>query len=133
MEIKLPEIVDRITISQLKIERLKEPYLKKELEAYEDALKKFENVQIKQEWFSRLKEINTKIWDLESEVRNVMGSEDIWKAAEEQFGFEELGRRIKIISKLVVDRANLKNKITEETGHGFKEIKTNYCGQKTSP
>ena len=130
MKIQLPEIIDRITISHIKIEKLKLPYLGEELEAYEDALKEFEGVEIKQEWFDRLKEVNSRIFDLEFSVREIMDSNDVWKTAEEKFGFKELGRRVQIISKLVVERANIKNEIAEETGKGFREVKTDYCGQK---
>ena len=132
MKIQLPELIDRITISEIKIEKLKIPHLKEELDAYQEALNEFveKNIEIKQEWFDRLKKVNTKIFELEFAVREIMDADDVWKAAEEKFGFAELGRRVQIISKFVVERANIKNEIAEQTGYGFKEVKTDYCGQK---
>lgn len=132
MQIQLPELIDRITISEIKIEKLRLPHLKEELEAYQEALNEFadKNIEIKQEWFDRLKKVNTKIFELEFAVREIMDADDVWKSAEEKFGFAELGRRVQIISKFVVERANIKNEIAEQTGYGFKEVKTDYCGQK---
>ena len=132
MEITLPELIDRITILELKIERLNAPYIKDELLECQKALAKFKErkIEIKDEWFKILKEVNGKIWDLEFEVREIMDADDVWKAAEEKFGFENLGKRAQTIAKLVIDRANIKNEIAQNTGQGFKEVKTDYCGQK---
>ena len=131
MEFLLPDIIDKITIVKLKIEKVGEPHLNEELAEYEKALKEFEDkgIQIKQEWFDELSRINRGIWDLEYDARVITLAEDVWEAAEKNFGFEELGRRARLITQFVLERSAIKNKIAEETGCGFKEIKKDYCGQ----
>ena len=71
MEMPLPEILDRISIVKLKIERIGEPHLKEEYEEYNKAIKeqKLRGIKIKDEWLKKLYEINGKIWDLESDIR----------------------------------------------------------------
>ena len=71
MEMPLPEILDRMSILKLKIERIWEHYLLEEVKAYEKALKEFEEngVGIKEEWINELYKINSEIWGLESDIR----------------------------------------------------------------
>lgn len=131
MEIPLPEIIDRISILKLKIERVGEPHLHKEFEEFEKAMKEFEKkgIKIKEAWINKLYEINKGIWDLEWDVRKVVNSESPWKEAEEKLGFKELGRRAEEVEKLMKKRIEVKNKIAEETKSGFVEKKTNHCGE----
>jgi len=130
MEIPLPEIIDKTSIVKLKIERVGEPQLQKELQEYEKALKEFKEkgVEIKQEWINKLYEINGKIWDLDWDLRKITTGENPFENAE-KFGFKELGRRLLSIGDLMRKRAKIKNKITEETGFGFKDIKINHRGE----
>ena len=116
----LPEILDRLSIIQLKIERIGEPHLKKEAEEYEKAIREFEQkgVRVNKEWLINLKIINGKIWDLESDIR---------KGKEHLLGLEEVGRRAIAIRELNKQRVGLKNKIVEETGLGFKDVKMNHA------
>lgn len=122
MEVPPSEIIDRMTIVKLKIERIGEPHLKKEYEAYKKALKEFEKrgIKIKKEWIKKLYEINKKIWDLEADIRK--GKEGI-------LGLEEVGRRALMIRDLNKKRVAIKNKISEETGIGFKDIKINHASE----
>ena len=131
MEVPLPEIIDRISIAKLKIERVGEPALQKELEEYMKALEEFKRkgIKIKQEWLDKLYDINGKIWDLEWDVRVVVNSENPWKEAEEKIGFKELGRRALLVEKLMKERIAAKNEISEETKSGFKEVKIDHCGE----
>jgi len=71
METPLDEIFDKMSIIKLKIERIGEPHLKKQYEEYKKAIKEFENkgVVIKKDWFDNLIEINSKMWDLEADIR----------------------------------------------------------------
>jgi len=129
LEVPLPEIIDRISITKLKIERVGEPSLQKEMEEYQKALKEFEDrgVKINSEWINELYEANKGIWDLEWDVREVVNSEDVWEEAERRIGFEELGRRLLLVEELMRKRVEIKNKITGQTGSGFKEKKINHC------
>ena len=50
-------------------------------------------------------------------------------AIERKIGFEELGRRVLLVEDLMRKRNAIKNKIIEETGSGFKDIKINHCAE----
>jgi len=122
MEMPLPEILDRMSILKLKIERIEEPHLQKEMSAYEVALKEFENkgINIKQEWIDELYKINSDIWDLEADIR---------KGKEGELGLEEVGRRALLIRDINKKRIGVKNKIIEETGSGFKDVKMAHASE----
>ena len=122
MKMPLPEILDRLSILKLKIERIGEPHLKKELKEYENALRDYEKrgIKIKQEWLENFYEINKSIWDLESDIRS---------GKEGKLGLEEVGRRAIAIRELNKQRVSLKNKIVEETGLGFKDVKMNHASE----
>ena len=111
MEMPLPEMLDRMSILKLKIERIGEPHLRKEMEEYKKAVEECEKkgIKIKEEWLKGLYEINGKIWDLESDIR---------KGKENELGLEEVGRRAIAIRELNKQRIAIKNKIVEETGLG---------------
>ena len=71
MEISPAEIIDRITIAQLKIERLNERHVWKEYDTYKKAIEEFKDkgIEIKQELIDALYNINSRIWDVEAKVR----------------------------------------------------------------
>lgn len=122
MEMPLPEILDRMSIVKLKIERIGEPHLKKEYEEYEKALTEFrkKGVKINESWIKRLHELNGKIWDLESDIR---------KGKERELGLEEVGRRAIMIRKINKERISVKNEIVEKTGLGFRDVKMNHASE----
>lgn len=122
MEMPLAEVLDRLSILKLKIERINEPHLKKELEAFNKALDEFKNkgIKIKQEWLKDLYKINAKIWGLEADIR---------KGKEGELGLEEVGRRAILIRNLNRERVALKNRIIQETGIGFKDVKVNHASE----
>ena len=110
------DILDRISITELKVERIGEEtcikeynFLMKELEEY-DFPEKFEYIK-------RLKEINGRIWDLEADIR---------ACKEEELGLEEVGRRAIQIRKINKQRIAVKNEIVEKTKTGFLDIKMNH-------
>ena len=118
----LAEVLDRLSILKLKIERINEPHLKKEQDAFNKAIQEFRNqgIKIKEPWLDELYKINAKIWDLEADIR---------KGKEGEIGLEEVGRRAILIRNLNRERVALKNKIIEETGIGFKDVKVNHASQ----
>jgi len=122
MEMPLPEILDRLSILKLKIERIGEPHLQKELEEYEKALVEFKikGMFIDENWIKDLYKLNGEIWDLESDIR---------KGKEGELGLEEVGRRAILIRGINNKRVAIKNKIVEETGHGFKDVKMNHASE----
>ena len=122
MEMPLPEILDRMSIVKLKIERIGEPHLKQEYEEYEKAVKeaKDKGVEIDETWIEKLYELNGKIWDLESDIR---------KGKEGELGLEEVCRRAIAIREINKQRVGIKNKIVESTGKGFKDVKMNHASE----
>jgi|SRR3989338_7967878 len=117
MEISLPEIIDRITILKLKIENGGADF-KEELEEYQKALKEFEDrgVKINPEWINELYERNKYQWGLESSLR---------KLKEKKEDLKEMGKlyiELQISNK---KRVAIKNRIAENSGSGFKDIKIN--------
>ena len=121
MEMPLPEILDRMSILKLKVERIGEEHLKKEMSAYEKSLEDFkEKIEIKYEWLNELYNINKMIWDLESDIR---------RGKEKELGLEEVGRRALAIRELNKKRVAMKNKVVEETGLGFKDVKMNHASE----
>jgi len=120
MEMPLSEVLDRLSILKLKIERINEEHLKKELNAFNLAIQEFKSkgIKVKDEWLQELYKVNSKIWDLEADIR---------KGGENELGLEEVGRRAIEIRNLNRERVAIKNKIIEETGSGFKDIKVNYA------
>jgi len=120
MEWSPADILDRMSIVQLKIERIGLPESEKELESLKEALKKFEekSIKIKKEWFNELYEINQKEWDLLGEMNEERKKniKDYAKIGELYLKTEEVNKK----------RAEAKNRIIEETGVGFKEIKKNH-------
>jgi len=122
MEMPLPEVLDRMSILKLKIERIGEPHLLKEKEEYEKAIAEFKEkgILIKEEWIDELYNFNGQIWDLESDIR---------KGKEGELGLEEVGRRAILIRGINNKRVAVKNKIVEESGHGFKDVKMNHASE----
>ena len=120
MEMPLPEILDRMSILKLKIERIGEPHLRDEMEAYEEALEEFKlkGVDVDEKWISELYDINGKIWDLESDIR---------RRKEKELGLEEVGRRAITIRELNKKRVAVKNQVVGETGIGFRDVKMNHA------
>lgn len=122
MEISLPEIIDRISIIKLKIENAKDNVikgdLKRELKEFEKALVDFEKkgIIIKEEWLDELHHINKHQWELE---------ENMNAAKNNGPDLKEMGRVYTEIQISNKKRVAIKNRISEETGYGFKDIEIN--------
>ncbi|MFA5889100.1 MAG: hypothetical protein WC857_02620 [Candidatus Paceibacterota bacterium] len=122
----LAEIIDRYTILKLKKERMsgltsdqvlyEKPSLEKEYGLYGQAIDRFrqKDTEIEEEWINKLYEINAKIWDIESDIRQ--GKEKI-------LGLKEVGRRAIVIRELSEVRVAVKNEIVEKSKNGFKEVR----------
>jgi hypothetical protein len=111
MEYPISEIVDRLSILNLKKDRGGCDCLEEE-SAFNKALQEYldKGIDYKQEWLNELLMINGKIWDLECEIR---------QGKEEKFTLEEVGRRALLIRDFNKKRIELKNLIVQETGVGF--------------
>lgn len=110
----ISEIADRYSIAILKKERaaadndLEIQTLGNELSNYQGTL----------EFVEKLKEINGKIWDLESDIR---------KGKEAELGLEEVGRRAIQIREFNKIRVQYKNEMVKIYGEGFEDIKMNHA------
>ena len=72
VEVAIGEVVDKITILQIKLERIKDPSrledVLTELNILQNALKR-NGITVDDEFFQRLKQINETIWDTEDKLR----------------------------------------------------------------
>ena len=118
----LAEVLDRLVIVKLKMERVKTEDKRSEYEFYLNVLENYKKngIEIKQEWIDRLYQANAQIWDLESDIK---------RGKEGELGLEEVGRRAIKIREINKIRISIKNEIVEATGSGFKDIKVNHASQ----
>ena len=119
----LPEVVDRYTICQLKLERLDHTQIdvdsmKDQLEYYKKGID-FTNTQLLK-LSKDLYNINGRIWDTEGSIR---------AGLDDELGYDEIGKRAVQVRDLNRVRMSIKNHITELTGEGFKDCKMNYAGE----
>ena len=118
-EISAGELLDKITILEIKKEKIKNKdkldIVNKEYSTLNDSLKKNLNIntEIKELW-SELKIVNTQLWDIEDAKRL---SEKNKKFGDE---FIELARNV---YKFNDRRAKIKSKINQLTGSNIKEVK----------
>lgn len=121
LRLPLHETIDRLTVSMLKTERLREdknyPSFEKEYAFYKKILDSYRNdgIEIKEEWITGMKEINGTVWNMESDVR---------QGREQGSTEEDLGRRVLELRELSKIRVAHKNKIAEAVGLNFYEVKT---------
>tara|TARA_B100001250_G_scaffold278006_1_gene240443 strand:+ start:736 stop:1104 length:369 start_codon:yes stop_codon:yes gene_type:complete len=112
MKMPISEIIDRYTITKLKSERTNEN-VSEELRIYENELQEYKiNIDT---YISRMYDINGKIWDTESDIRQGI-----------KLPLEEIGRLALQVRDLNCERNSIKAEIVDEFSEGFKEIKINY-------
>ena len=124
VEVSIGELLDKISILQIKQEKIKDPeklkFIKNEYSILKDQLEK--NVNSNDELnnlFKSLKEINAKLWVIEDNKRKC--------EKDKNFGeeFIKLSRDVHFLND---DRAKIKLEINNHTGSVIKEVKeyTNY-------
>ena len=119
IEVSIGELLDKISILEIKNEKIKDPK-KLEYISYEYSILKKQlddNVKIDDnlnKLFKSLKEINSKLWDIEDSKRQC--------EKEKNFGekFIRLSRDVHFLND---DRAKIKLDINSYTGSKIKEIK----------
>tara|TARA_Y100001970_G_C14215317_1_gene849290 strand:- start:1400 stop:1789 length:390 start_codon:yes stop_codon:yes gene_type:complete len=119
IEVSIGELLDKISILEIKNEKIKDPN-KLESISYEYSILKKQlddNVKIDDnlnKLFKSLKEINSKLWDIEDDKRQCEKDKD--------FGdkFIRLSRDVHFLND---DRAKIKLDINNYTGSKIKEIK----------
>ena len=124
IEISVGELLDKISILEIKQDKIKDPeklkFIKEEHSILDDQLKK--NIKSDEKLnnlFSSLKEINTKLWLIEDEKRQCEKEQNFTDQ------FIKLSRDVHFLND---NRAKIKLEINNYTGSKIKEVKeyTNY-------
>jgi len=119
VEVSVGELLDKLTILEIKQEKIKDAeklkYINDEYGVLKDQLN--ENVKSDSkldQLFNSLKEINTKLWGIEDDKRLCEKNSDFGEK------FTKLSRDIHFLND---KRANIKLEINNHTGSKIKEIK----------
>ena len=124
VEVSVGELLDKISILEIKKEKIKDPeklkFISNEHSILKDQLEKNVKSDDKlNKLFQELKDINAKLWVIEDDKRDCEKNKD--------FGdkFIKLSRDVHFLND---ERANIKLNINNHTGSKIKEIKeyTNY-------
>ncbi|MDC3207911.1 DUF6165 family protein [Candidatus Pelagibacter sp.] len=124
IEISVGELLDKISILEIKLEKIKDPnklkFISAELSILKDQLTK--NVKFSDQiknLYQSLKKINSKLWVIEDEKRQCEKNKDFKES------FIKLSRDVHFLND---ERAKIKLEINDITGSNIKEIKeyTNY-------
>jgi hypothetical protein len=118
-EISAGELFDKISILEIKIEKVKDKDSQKEIKKEYNILKKIKNSSINldnkiEKLFSLLKKINTKLWNIEDQIRICEKNKDFGK------NFVELAREVYFNND---ERAKIKSEINKILGSNIREIK----------
>jgi len=124
IEVSIGELLDKISILEIKQEKIKDPeklkYINNEHSILDDQFKKSVKSDDKlNNLFKSLKEINSKLWIIEDNKRQCENDKDFGEK------FIKLSRDVHFLND---DRAKIKLEINNYTGSTIKEIKeyTNY-------
>ena len=119
IEVSVGELLDKISILEIKLQKIKDlekvKFVKEEYSALNDQLNK--NVKSDEKinnFFSSLKDINTKLWVIEDEKRQCEKDQNFTDK------FIKLSRDVHFLND---ERAKIKLKINNYTGSKVKEIK----------
>ena len=119
VEVSVGELLDKISILEIKSEKIKDPeklnYIKDEYKILKDQL----NTNIKdyseiESLYNSLKEINSKLWVIEDDKRLCEKNSEFGEK------FIKLSRNVHFLND---ERAKLKLEINNKTGSKIKEIK----------
>jgi len=119
VEVSIGELLDKISILEIKQEKIKDPEKLKFITNEHSILKNQLDKNIKSDdkldvFFQSLKEINTKLWIIEDDKRQCEKDKDFGEK------FIKLSRDVHFLND---DRAKIKLEINNHTGSVIKEIK----------
>tara|TARA_B100001113_G_scaffold286899_1_gene242515 strand:- start:322 stop:711 length:390 start_codon:yes stop_codon:yes gene_type:complete len=124
VEVSIGELFDKISILEIKLEKIKDPeklkYISDEHSILKNQLaKNIKNDEKLDKLFQSLKEINSKLWVIEDDKRQCEKEKDFGEK------FIKLSRDVHFLND---NRAKIKLDINNHTGSKIKEIKeyTNY-------
>lgn len=110
--ISVGELLDKITILQIKAEKTDNQYVHKELKDLLEIAKEFKVLD--QKYLIQLKEVNSKLWLIEDELR------DFEKEQRFDNHFIQLARSVYITNDL---RASIKKEINIKYNSTYQEVK----------
>ena len=118
-EISAGELLDKISILEIKIEKIKNPELKKQVEKEFEVLNANKEKSIKmtseiEKLYLKLKETNLKLWKIEDEIRNCEKNSDFKE------NFVKLARSVYFNNDT---RSSLKLSINQKLGSNIIEVK----------
>ena len=119
VEVSVGELLDKISILEIKQEKIKDPtklkFINEEHSILKDQLNSnVESDQKLTELFDSLKQINAKLWVIEDDKRKCEKEKDFTDS------FIKLSRDVHFLND---DRAKIKLEINNHTGSKIKEIK----------
>ena len=119
VEVSIGELFDKISILEIKQEKIKDPEKLKFINEEHSILKNQLNNNVKSdqklnEFFESLKQINAKLWVIEDDKRQCEKEKDFTET------FIKLSRDVHFLND---DRAKIKLEINNHTGSKIKEIK----------
>ena len=119
VEVSIGELLDKISILEIKQEKIKDPKKLKFILNEHSILKEQLDNNVKSDdklnkLFQSLKEINAKLWDIEDNKRQCEKDKDFGEK------FVNLSRDVHFLND---DRAKIKLEINNHTGSVIKEIK----------
>ena len=119
VEVSVGELLDKISILEIKQEKIKDPAKLKFINEEHSILKDQLNSNVKSdqklsELFESLKQINVKLWVIEDDKRKCEKEKDFTDS------FIKLSRDVHFLND---DRAKIKLEINNHTGSKIKEIK----------
>ena len=118
-EISAGELLDKISILEIKLEKVKNLDLQKEIKKEYKILKKIQNSSIKlenkiKELFNSIRDVNLKLWNIEDNLRACEKNKDFGK------NFVELAREVYFNND---KRSKIKLEMNKILGSNIKEIK----------
>ena len=119
VEVSVGELLDKISILEIKQEKIKDPEKLKFINTEHSILKDQLNINVKSDeklntLFQSLKDINTKLWVIEDDKRLCEKNSDFTE------NFIKLSRDVHFLND---DRAKIKLEMNNHTGSKIKEIK----------
>jgi len=119
VEVSIGELLDKISILEIKLEKIKDPeklkFISNEHSILKDKLDNNVKSDVKlNNLFKLLKEINLKLWVIEDDKRQCEKDKDFGKK------FIKLSRDVHLLND---DRAKIKLEINNHTNSSIKEIK----------
>ena len=118
-EISTGELLDKISILEIKLEKVKDKTSQKEVDKEYKILKKVQNSSLEltekmKTLFNEIKKVNLNLWNIEDKLRICEKNKDFGE------NFIKLARDVYLNND---NRSKIKSKINEVSGSNIKEIK----------